>query len=62
MNGGSVLNGTAAQGGNLRGSGTSKIIITGGIVSGGTATTECKNIFTEDTATCTINGGTVDAN
>jgi len=60
MNGGSILNGTAVSGGNLRAGQGGKIVITGGTVSGGTATSEGANIFTESTGTHTITGGTVE--
>ena len=60
MTGGSILNGTAVSGGNLRAGQGGKIVITGGSVSGGTATTEGTNIFKESTGTYTITGGTVE--
>jgi hypothetical protein len=62
LHGGSILDGTAVSGGNLRAGQGGKIVITGGTVSGGTATTEGNNIFTESTGTHTITGGTVEAN
>ena len=60
MNGGSILGGTAVSGGNLRAGQGGKIVIAGGTVSGGTASTEGANIFTESTGTYTITGGTVE--